>query len=264
MVDVSPRSSAVSRAYVRIHHASDVVAGMATGAALGLGARQILRRTGIVAAMRDVDRPMTRAFGLTYDYRCPFARIVHDHVVTALRAGADWEVTWLPFSLGQAHVAEGEPSVWERPESDTGLLALQASIAIRDTQPERFVDAHHALFEHRHASAGAIAERDDLTPVLESAGVDVDAVWAEVDSGRPLATVEKEHTAYVDSHSVWGVPTFIVDDSGRVRPPARPPAGRRRRGDRVDRAPPRPDRLVVAQRVQAHVDSPLTQPIVAR
>ena len=30
---------AVSRAYVRIHHASDVVAGMATGAALGLGAR---------------------------------------------------------------------------------------------------------------------------------------------------------------------------------------------------------------------------------
>ena len=40
----------VSRAYVRIHHASDVVAGMAAGAALGLGARVILRRTGILAA----------------------------------------------------------------------------------------------------------------------------------------------------------------------------------------------------------------------
>ena len=48
--------------------------------------------------------------------------------------------------------------------------------------------------------------------MLESVGVDVDAVWAEVDSGRPLATVEKEHTAFVDSHTVWGVPTFIVDD----------------------------------------------------
>jgi len=156
---------------------------------------------------------MTRSFGLTYDYRCPFARIVHDHVVTALRAGADWDVTWLPFSLGQAHVAEGETPVWERPEADTGLLALQASIAVRDTQPDRFLDAHHALFEHRHAAAGAIAGRDDLTPVLASAGVDVDAVWAEVDSGRPLATVEKEHTAFVDSHSVWGVPTFIVDDA---------------------------------------------------
>lgn len=155
---------------------------------------------------------MTRAFGLTYDYRCPFARIVHDHVITGLRGGADWEVTWLPFSLGQAHVAEGETPIWERPADDTGLLALQASIAIRDGQPDRFLDAHHALFEHRHGAGGSISERDDLTPVLEAAGVDVAAVWAEVDSGRPLATVEKEHTAY-DSHNVWGVPTFIVGDA---------------------------------------------------
>jgi len=38
---------AASRAYVRIHHASDVVAGMATGAALGLVVRRILGNTGI-------------------------------------------------------------------------------------------------------------------------------------------------------------------------------------------------------------------------
>ena len=48
--------------------------------------------------------------------------------------------------------------------------------------------------------------------MLAEAGADVEAVWAEVDSGRPLATVEKEHTAYVESHNVWGVPTFIVGD----------------------------------------------------
>jgi len=156
---------------------------------------------------------MTRAFGLTYDYRCPYARIVHDHVLTALRGGADWQVTWLPFSLGQAHVADGETPIWERPEDDTGLLALQASIAVRDTQPDRFLDAHDALFEHRHGAAGQIKERGDLGPVLAGAGVDVDALWAEVDSGRPLATVEKEHTAYVESHNVWGVPTFIVGDA---------------------------------------------------
>jgi undecaprenyl-diphosphatase len=35
---------ATSRAYVRIHHASDVVAGLATGAALGVAARQLVRR----------------------------------------------------------------------------------------------------------------------------------------------------------------------------------------------------------------------------
>ena len=38
---------ATSRAFVRIHHPSDVVAGMATGAVLGLGARRILRRVGM-------------------------------------------------------------------------------------------------------------------------------------------------------------------------------------------------------------------------
>ena len=38
---------ATSRAYVRIHHASDVVAGMATGVALGLVARRVIRRVGL-------------------------------------------------------------------------------------------------------------------------------------------------------------------------------------------------------------------------
>ena len=84
---------------------------------------------------------------------------------------------------------------------------------MRDTQPEQFLAVHHALFEHRHVAAGQLKERAELTPVLTAAGVDADAVWAEVDSGRPLATVEKEHTAFVDSHTVWGVPTFIVDDT---------------------------------------------------
>lgn len=45
-----------SRAYVRIHHASDVVAGMVTGAALGLGARAVMRRTGILGAVGALRR----------------------------------------------------------------------------------------------------------------------------------------------------------------------------------------------------------------
>jgi predicted DsbA family dithiol-disulfide isomerase len=155
---------------------------------------------------------VTRTFAISYDYRCPYARIASDHVVTALRAGADWDVTFLPFSLTQNHVEDGAPSVWEQPDQDSGILAMQASIAIRDTQPDRFLDAHHALFEHRHAAAGELKSRDVLTDVLAASGVDTDAAWALVDAGGPLATIEKEHTAFVESHKMWGVPTFIIGD----------------------------------------------------
>jgi undecaprenyl-diphosphatase len=41
----------LSRAYVRIHHASDVVAGMAAGAALGAGARRLVRPRGILSRL---------------------------------------------------------------------------------------------------------------------------------------------------------------------------------------------------------------------
>ena len=30
------------------------------------------------------------SFDLSFDYRCPFAKNIHLHVVTALRAGADF------------------------------------------------------------------------------------------------------------------------------------------------------------------------------
>lgn len=155
---------------------------------------------------------MTPSFAITYDYRCPYARIASNHVVTALRGGTNWDVTFLPFSLTQNHVEDSAPSVWEQPDQDSGILALQASIAIRDTQPGLFLDAHDALFEHRHAAAGDLKSRDVLTGVLAAVGIDTDAVWTQVDSGRPLATIEKEHTAYVESHEVWGVPTFIVGE----------------------------------------------------
>jgi hypothetical protein len=161
---------------------------------------------------RGLHHSVPRPFAITYDYRCPFARIAHDHVLTGLEAGADWEVAFLPFSLGQVHVAEGEPDIWERPQDDTGLLALQASIAVRDRQPDVFLTAHRALFEHRHVHAGDLSSRDELTNVLGAAGVDTEALWAEVDSGRPLAVVEKEHSGSADSHSVWGVPTFVVGE----------------------------------------------------
>jgi len=151
-------------------------------------------------------------FAVTYDYRCPYGRIVHDHLYWGLRGGADWDVHFVPFCLGQTHVEPGEPDIWERPEQDSGLLALQLSVAIRDTQAERFLEAHHALYEHRHADAGNLRDLDLLLEVVSGVGVDALAARRELESGRPLATIRDEHTTYARTHQVWGVPVFILDD----------------------------------------------------
>jgi 2-hydroxychromene-2-carboxylate isomerase len=154
--------------------------------------------------------PLT--FAVTWDYRCPFARNAHEHVLDALADGADWDVAFLPFSLGQVHVEEGQPDVWDNPDADSGLMALQMGVAVRDTMPERFLDTHRALFDHRHEHGGSLRDEQELVNRLKSIGVDADAVLAEVASGRPLATIKAEHTDYAASHHVWGVPTFIVGD----------------------------------------------------
>jgi hypothetical protein len=155
---------------------------------------------------------MTRSFGLTFDYRCPFARLVHDHVVEGLRTGADWNVTFLPFCLGQAHVEYGEQDIWETPERDSGLLALQLAISLRDQQPDSLLNYHQAMFNYRHVSGGNLNDRAKITSIIESAGGNAIQAFADVESGRTLGVVREEHTKYVNSHEVWGTPTFVVED----------------------------------------------------
>ena len=65
----------------------------------------------------------TKHFSVNWDYRCPFARNAHEHLVTALQAGAPFEVEFVPFSLSQAHVEEGGTPVWDDPEHEPDLLA---------------------------------------------------------------------------------------------------------------------------------------------
>ncbi|MGH9261750.1 MAG: DsbA family protein, partial [Acidimicrobiales bacterium] len=151
-------------------------------------------------------------FTVTWDYRCPFARNAHEHLIEGLRAGAPWNVRFVPFSLGQVHVPEGEPDVWVRPESDSGLLALQVGVVVRDRFPERFLDVHDALFALRHDDGQHLEDEAEVRRVLSEQGVDADAVVAEIATGRPLETVRDEHTAAAEDNEVWGVPTFVQGD----------------------------------------------------
>ncbi|MDQ2728674.1 MAG: DsbA family protein [Actinomycetota bacterium] len=155
---------------------------------------------------------MALSFAVTWDYRCPFARIAHDHLVTALTAGADWDVTFRAFSLDQGHVEEGQTPVWDDPGLYPGLLANEAGIVVRERQPEQFLTVHEALFSARHDRSLDTRKREVITEVLDGAGVDGGQVMAEIDDGWPLETFRKEHTTAVDELDVFGVPTFISGD----------------------------------------------------
>lgn len=153
-----------------------------------------------------------RTFSITWDYRCPFARNANEHVLEGLAAGADWDVTFVPFSLGQVHVANGDMPIWKRPDEDSGLLALQVGTAVRDLDPQRFPAVHRDLFTLRHDHGGDLRDRDALRRVLDEHGVDADVVFERIDDGRALKIVQAEHDAAATDHTAWGVPTFVSGD----------------------------------------------------
>lgn len=152
---------------------------------------------------------MATSFAVTWDYRCPFARNAHEHLVTALEAGGEWDVSFRAFSLDQTHVDEAGPAVWDEPGRYPGLLANQAGIVVRDRLPADFLRVHRALFVARHDQARDLRRREVVAAVLSEAGVDAAAVLAEVDDGWPLKVFRHEHTSAVDELDVFGVPTFI-------------------------------------------------------
>ena len=157
------------------------------------------------------------SFQLSYDYRCPFAKNIHLHVVTALRAGADFDVTFVPWTMSQGYRVDGAPDVWDDPSRDEELLALAASTSIRDFQPEFFLDAHEALFRARHERAIRLVTAMEIRDVLSSTGVDVDQVFEDVESRRPHKVIGESFREF-DRYEAFGVPTFVVgDDATFVR-----------------------------------------------
>ena len=166
--------------------------------------------TGPPAALQRI--LSARSFSVTYDYRCPFARNAHEHVVAGLGAGAEWEVEFVPFSLGQAPVDEGEPAVWDDPAQASHLLAVEAGIVVRERHPEKFLDVHVALFAARHDQGRDLRERAVVHDVLSAVGVDADEIMAVVADGGPRQVFRKAHEAAVSEHHIFGVPTFVVGD----------------------------------------------------
>jgi len=151
-------------------------------------------------------------FAVTFDYRCPFARTVHEHLVVALQGGADFDASFLAFSLDQAHVEPGGTDIWDDPTRVPSQTATLVGLAVRDTQPEHFLSAHLALFTARHEQQLDTRDAEAVARIVDGAGADGQAALAEVATGRPLATLAVEHQSLVAGHAVFGVPTFLVGD----------------------------------------------------
>jgi len=125
-------------------------------------------------------------------------------------AGDAWDVRWVPFSLNQTKVPEGETDVWDEPEMAATRMAVEVGIAVRDGWPDAFPGVHRALFAVRHDKGRDIRDHDVVAAVLTAEGLDADEVFNEVLGCRPRDTFRAEHQAAVHDHRVFGVPTVIA------------------------------------------------------
>ena len=113
------------------------------------------------------------------------------------------------------HVEEGEPPVWERDPDvwGTGVNALLWGIAVRDVFPDKFLDWHVAAFAARHDEGRKIAKAEVLREIATSVGPRRRRGRGR--GRRPAGRskmLAQAHTEAVKRHSMFGVPTFVVDD----------------------------------------------------
>jgi hypothetical protein len=154
---------------------------------------------------------MATVFEVTWDYLCPFARNAHEHLVVALKAGADWDVRFRFFSLSQSHLDEGQ-EVWDEPAAHSGVLAGLAGVVVRDRYPESWLDAHMALFSARHDKGQDLRDPSVVAAALASAGLDGASVVDQAAQAWAVATGRSEHEEAVSHWEVFGVPTFIAGE----------------------------------------------------
>ena len=149
-------------------------------------------------------------FSVSFDYRCPFAKNIHLHLIAALRRGADFDVTFEPWTLSQGHRAEGAPDVWDDPSKEADLLSLAYGVAAREIcDRATFLDVHEALFRARHERGIRLATTDEIEKVLAETTCDVTALRAEVESRRPHDIIAQTYRRFA-KFEAFGVPTFVV------------------------------------------------------
>ncbi|MDA8102500.1 MAG: DsbA family protein [Nitrospiraceae bacterium] len=162
-------------------------------------------------------------FSINFDYRCPFARNLNEHVVAALEEGAGYDVEFLPFNLSQVHVEEGEPAIWDDPDRAGDRLANEVGYIVSQQFPDKFLKVHLDLFAIRHDRGASLRDRTEIAKVLSNHGIDAEAVLSQVDEGIYSKRLREIHEDQVERLAVFGVPTvFDGERAAFVRVMKRP------------------------------------------
>ncbi len=153
-----------------------------------------------------------KSFSINFDYRCPFARNLNEHLVAALKNGAEYDVEFVPFNLSQVHVEEGERSIWEDPSREVDLIANEVGYIVSKLYPEKFLDIHIGLFALRHEKGKGMKRFEEMEELLNENGVDATKVREVLESKVYRDETRELHRHQSEDLDVFGVPTLFDND----------------------------------------------------
>lgn len=153
-----------------------------------------------------------KSFAINFDYRCPFARNLNEHLVAALKSGAEYDVEFVPFNLSQVHVEEGERSIWDDPSREVDLIANEVGYIVSKLYPEKFLDVHIGLFALRHEKGKGLKRFEEMEDLLTENGVDSVKVREVLESKIYREETRELHRHQSEDLDVFGVPTLFDDD----------------------------------------------------
>ncbi|HSS61731.1 MAG TPA: DsbA family protein [Candidatus Limnocylindrales bacterium] len=170
-----------------------------------------VRRSRVGAFREAVSEPIT--IEVFYDYQCPFVYRAAG-LLDAVQASGERpiEVRWRYFSLTQVNSKDDGWTVWGAPASEKvrGRLAFEAAEAAR--RQGRFDDFHMPLLDARHRDRLDLDDIRVLERVAGEAGLDLERFRADLDGGRGLDALRRDHLEAVTRHGVFGTPTFVFAD----------------------------------------------------
>ena len=193
---------------------------------------------------------MTRSFGLTFDYRCPFARNGHEAAVNALREGADLDIRFLAVLARPGPRRGGRAAGVGARSRRLGHRHPGADVRHRGPRrasPTTSSTPTSRCSRQRHDHGLKLGHEDVLQEAIEKVGLDAAAVKDEVveraSARRPRRGA---HPPRSTSTRCSACPRSSTDDDAVF-------VRYMERGRADDLAPDRrPARVEPPERVQAH------------